>query len=116
MYTSWMDEKIIKWCKGNQIRVKMCRQPSILLLGIRNGYQELASLYEQVSILREHDVTKKLEEKLQATYNLIPQKINEGWEKLNKLNQKYGLEKLPVKKEKQTYINFIKTISHVHSH
>lgn len=116
MYTSWMDEQVIKWCKDNQIRVKMCRQPSILLLGIRNGYQELASLYEQVSILRKHDVTKKLEEKLQATYNLIPEKITKGWEKLNKLNQKYGLEKLPVKKERQTYINFIKTISHGHSH
>ncbi|HEX8017782.1 MAG TPA: HET-C-related protein, partial [Flavobacterium sp.] len=37
MYTSWMDEKVIDWCKKNKPRVLLSRQPSIILLGIRHG-------------------------------------------------------------------------------
>ena len=37
MYTSWMDEQVIDWCKHNKTRVLLARQPSIILLGIRHG-------------------------------------------------------------------------------
>jgi hypothetical protein len=116
MYTSWMDEQVIDWCKKNRPRVLLSRQPSIILLGIRHGYQEMANLYKELSKMRDYEVSKTLEKSMESIYNKIPEKWNKGWEKLNKLNEKYGLEKLPVKKERQTYINFIKTISHGHSH
>lgn len=116
MYTSWMDEQVIDWCKNNKTRVLLARQPSIILLGIRHGFQEMASLYEQLSKMRNYEVTAKLEETFESLYSLIPQKWNEGWERLNKLYAAQGLETLKTKKANQTVVDFMKTVSHGHEH
>ncbi|WP_445722851.1 HET-C-related protein [Flavobacterium sp.] len=116
MYTSWMDEQVIEWCKNNKTRVVIARQPSIILLGIRHGYQEIAGLYEQISKLRDYEITATLEKKLQSLYNLIPENWNKGWEKLSQLHQKFGLEALPTQKEGQTKTAFMNAMSHSHEH
>jgi hypothetical protein len=114
MYISWMDEKVIDWCKKNRTRVLLSRQPSIILLGIRHGYQEMANLYKELSKMRDYEVSKTLEKSMESIYNKIPEKWNKGWEKLNELNEKYGQEVLKTKKQSQSYANFMKSMSHSH--
>ncbi|WP_163411549.1 HET-C-related protein [Flavobacterium ajazii] len=114
MYTSWMDEQVIDWCKKNKPRVLLSRQPSIILLGIRHGYQEMANLYKELSKMRDYEVSKTLEKSMESIYNKIPEKWNKGWEKLNELNEKYGQKSLKIKKQSQSYADFMKSMSHSH--
>ncbi|MFD2908249.1 HET-C-related protein [Flavobacterium ardleyense] len=116
MYTSWMDEQVIDWCKNNKTPVLLARQPSIVLLGIRHGFEEMASLYEQLSKMRNYEVTIQIEETFESLYSLIPKKWNEGWERLNKLYAAQGLETLKIKKAHQKAVDFMKTVSHGHEH
>lgn len=114
MHTDWMDEKVINWCKTNPNKVKLAHESSIVLYGIRHGYQEIANLYNQISVISDFNTTDKQKEEFKAAINKIPAKWNAGWERLNKLWEEKGLEKIKTKTGKQSYEEVMKEAGHDH--
>ena len=114
MHTDWMDEQVIKWCKTNPTKVKLAHESSIVLYGIRHGYQEIANLYNQISVISDFNTTDKQKEEFKAAINKIPAKWNAGWERLNKLWEEKGLEKIKTKTRKQSYEEVMKEAGHEH--
>lgn len=108
MYTDWMDEIVIKWCNENKTKVQLAHESSIVLYGIRHGYQEIAELSHQIGIISEFNTSKEQQEEFNSRLAGIPEKWKKGMEKLNRLWEQQGLNKPRLKSAEETHQEHLK--------
>lgn len=108
MYTDWMDEAVINWCKANDGHVKLAREASVVLYGIKHGYQELAELHHQIRIISQFNTDESQQAKFNSAYANLPDKWHKGWNRLMEQWNKKGLEKLNIKSAQESYQEALK--------
>ncbi|AZA77454.1 hypothetical protein EG347_07985 [Chryseobacterium sp. G0186] len=98
MYTDWMDEKVINWCKSryplNKGLVKIAHEPSIILTGIQHGLHEIQELTNEIQLLNEFNPDPEQQQTFNSAYAKIPGKWHELYAKLNRIRKSKGLEEI----------------------
>lgn len=98
MYTDWMDERVISWCKSkfpiNQGLVKVAHEPSIVLTGIQHGLHEIQELTNEIQLLNEFNPDPEQQQKFNSAYAKIPGKWHELYAKLNRIRKARGLKEI----------------------
>jgi hypothetical protein len=102
MYTDWMDEKVIEWCKNNKDRVSLAHEASIVLYGIRHGYQEIAELSHQINIISTFNTTPEQQKEYKSAISGMSKRWHKGNERLNKLLKKRGLPEIKLRSAEET--------------
>ena len=102
MYTDWMDEKVINWCKGHPANVLLAREASIVLYGIKHGYNEMVELYNEISIISRFNTTVDQQNQFNSSIAGIGDKLKQGRKKLDKLLKKQGLPEIKLKSAEQS--------------
>lgn len=99
MYTDWMDEEVIDWCRTNFLTdgaVKIAHEASIVLWGISNGLQEIQELSKEIQILYEFNTDEAQKKEFSSAYAKIPGKWHELFDKLNRVRAAKGLNEIIV--------------------
>lgn len=108
MYTDWMDEKVIEWCNNNKNHVKLAREASVVLYGIKHGYQELAELHHQINIISQFNMDPSQQKEFNSAYAKLPDKWHKGWNRLVEQWENQGLETLKLKSAEESYKEALK--------
>ncbi|GAA4772912.1 MULTISPECIES: Het-C domain-containing protein [Flavobacterium] len=103
MYTDWMDELVINWCKKNSIQVKFAHQASIVLYGIRHAYQEIAELSHEIQIIRDFGLNDEQKKEYDSAIAGMSNRWHKGKERLDVLWKKQGLPAVTVKDAEETH-------------
>lgn len=67
MYTDWMDEHVIGWCRKNYLKegmVKVAHEASVTLWGIQHGLHEIQELTNEIQVLNDFNPDAKQENSL----------------------------------------------------
>jgi hypothetical protein len=92
MYTDWMDEQVIKWCKGHPAHVKLAHEASIVLYGINHAYNEIAELKEQLDIISQFNTTLDQQTEYKSALSKMKSNVTEGKRRLDALWKERGLQ------------------------
>lgn len=116
MYTDWMDKMVLDWCWDDPIntaKVKIANEASIVLWGIKNGYQELAELHHQIKIISEFNTSSEQQSEFQSALAGLPEQWHKGWGRLSTLWNKQGLKEMKLKTPEESYNEALKESGHV---
>ena len=103
MYTDWMDQQVLHWCQKYPDNLKIANQASIVLWGIKHGYQELAELHHQINIISQFNTTEEQQKEFRSALAGLPDQWHKGWNRLSALWDKQGLEKIKLKTAEESY-------------
>lgn len=113
MYTDWMDKAVIDWCYDHPRSVTLAREASVVLWGIKHGYQELAELHHQIKIISEFNTSSDQQKEFQSAMAGLPDQWHRGWNKLKSLWEKQkDLPELKLKTAEESYQEVLKESGH----
>ena len=112
MYTDWMDEQVITWCKGHKAHVLLAREASIVLYGINHGYNEIAELYKEIDIISKFNTTLDQQTEYKSALGKMDSKFSTGKERLAALWKKRGLQERRIRTNEELEKEALKESGH----
>ena len=103
MYTDQFDQQVIHWCYQNKGKVLLAREASVVLYGLKHGFQEIAELSHQITVINDFNPDAGEQQKFKSAMAGIPGRWHRDWDRFKALWEKQGLTDLKLKSAEETY-------------